>query len=65
MFEYHYGIPGFLIWIFHIIIGLVLFYLGYKIINNQPISQFYALTLIVTGTLAIAYHAHLMFVNMN
>jgi len=65
MFQYHYDAPGFLIWIFHIIIGLVLFYIGYQIINNQKISQFSALTLIVSGTLAIAYHTHLMFVNMN
>lgn len=65
MFEYHYGVPGFLIWTFHIIIGFILFYLGYQIINNQPISQFYAYTLIIVGTLAIAYHAHLMFLNPN
>lgn len=63
MFEYHYNVPGILIWFFHIAIGFILFYLGYEIINHKPISQVSAFILIVTGTLAMAYHTHLMFLS--
>lgn len=60
--EYSYGIPGKFIWSMHIVIGLLLFYVGYRALNGWPVSQILALLLVVLGSLAILYHGHLFYV---
>ena len=58
---YNYGIPGYVIWTFHILFGLFLIYLGYLLLHKQHISENIAVIIIVLGSLASLYHAHLYF----
>lgn len=60
---YHFGIPGIFVWITHILMGIFLVYIGYKVLNNKPISQINSLVLIILGVLAILYHLHLWYDN--
>lgn len=62
---YSFGIPEVAIWIIHVIIGLVLLYTGYALLNHKPLGQFLALSLMFLGVLAIMYHSHLMYLNWN
>ena len=59
--EYHFGVPGILIWITHILSGLILLYIGYVGVNTGKISKNMSLILIVEGTLAALYHAHIWY----
>lgn len=59
MYKYHFGIPGTIIWSTHIVMGLFFAYIGYRLLNKQPIGQAEALTLMFLGMLAFLYHAHL------
>lgn len=63
MNEYHFKVPGWMIWIFHIVFGMFLTYVGYQVLNNKPVHEFIALALIVIGVMAMTYHAHIWFVN--
>lgn len=56
---YNFGVPGPLIWSFHILIGLYLTFLGYRLLNQKSPHQVEAIGLIVTGVLALLYHGHL------
>ena len=59
--EYHFGVPGILIWITHILSGLILLYIGYVGVNTGKISKNMSLILIVEGALASLYHAHIWY----
>ena len=61
---YHFGIPGWFIWVLHIIFGLFLAFTGYKILNKQPINQIMAIAVIVAGVLAVIYHGHIWFIHL-
>lgn len=63
MHPYHFGISGQFIWGFHILMGLYFAFIGYKMLNNQKITQFEALYIMFIGILASLYHAHLWFIN--
>ena len=58
---YSYGIPNQAVWTSHIVIGLIIAYVGYSQLNNYNISQLLALLLIILGVLAMLYHGHLMY----
>jgi len=58
---YSFGLPGPAVWIFHIILGLGLFYVGYNLLNGKDISQWMSLVLIIVGALGAAYHTHLFY----
>lgn len=59
--QYSFGIPGHMIWITHIIIGFILAYIGFVLLNGKHISQIFIVGLIVIGSLAILYHTHLFY----
>lgn len=61
--EYSFGIPGNAIWLTHIIIGIILTYIGYMALNHQPVGQLQSLFLIMLGLGATFYHSHLMYLN--
>lgn len=61
MINYSFGVPSPAIWIFHIIIGFFLAYIGYMLLNNKQISQLFIIELIVLGVFASLYHAHLYY----
>ena len=58
-YYYNYGIPGYVIWIFHILFGISLIYLGYSILHKETISENIGIIIIVIGSLASLYHVHL------
>ncbi len=60
--NYHFEMPGIVIWLFHIIGGLLLAMIGFQSLNNRSMSQLVALSLIVTGIMAAVYHGHIWFV---
>ena len=63
--KYHFGIPGFLIWITHIIIGIFLAYVGYKIVFNKRINNNIGLLLLVVGVMAAIYHGHIWYYHVS
>ncbi len=63
MCRYHCGVPAIEVWIEHIILGLILFYIGYQGVTTGKITKNMSLVLIIFGTLAALYHAHLWFYN--
>lgn len=62
-YQYHYGIPGYAVWISHIILGLYLVYIGYHIVTQVSVNKINGLILITLGTLAFFYHLHLLLLN--
>lgn len=60
---YSFGIPGTFIWALHIIIGIILAYLGYNILNQQPINNNIGILLLIVGASAIFYHSHLWYLH--
>lgn len=62
--SYSYGMPGVIIWTMHIIIGLLILYVGYASLNHYGISQILALILIILGAMAMLYHGHLMYIGL-
>ena len=63
--SYSFGIPGPLLWTTHIIIGLLLIYIGYTLLNNGKIGQLLTILLIVLGSVALLYHGHLFYYYRN
>lgn len=61
MKKYSFGVSGIAIWIFHILIGIFLFYIGYSIIYLQKLNQNIGIILVILGSLSFLYHAHLMY----
>ncbi len=62
---YSFGIAGSLIWSTHIIIGAILAYIGYNIVNQEYIDTNWGILLVVVGVMAMFYHAHLWYLNLN
>jgi hypothetical protein len=62
-YTYHYNLPGYLVWISHILIGAFLLYLGYTVVNTHQIPTWSGTILIILGTLALFYHGHLLILN--
>lgn len=74
MSSYNYGVPGIVIWIFHILFGSFLIFVGWQISrakstpesgdkNKQYVSSippWVGLVLLILGSLALFYHLHLM-----
>lgn len=60
---YHSSVPPKFIWIFHIIIGIIIFYVGYKLTNEVPINKNLASLLQVIGALGAFYHFHIFLKN--
>ena len=71
--SYHYNVPAMFIWIFHILFGGFLIFVGWQIsrakaTKTENKSQQYVsslppwigLVLLILGTLALFYHLHLM-----
>ena len=58
---YSFGIPGSVVWIIHIFIGLILTYIGYTLLNGKEIGQPFIIGLMVVGVLVMVYHSHLFY----
>ncbi len=57
--KYHFGMPGPIIWITHIIIGLFLTYFGYAAMKHKVFPDYIYIVVIILGVLATLYHAHI------
>lgn len=64
MAYYHFGVPGWVIWTLHILIGAFYVYLGYAIVEKKPINKYIGVTLIVIGVLMALYHGHLWYCSL-
>ena len=64
MTTYQFGIPGVVIWSFHILMGLWFVYVGRMALNEGIITRNTALILVVLGALAALYHAHIALYEM-
>ena len=60
---YSFGIPGIVIYALHIIAGLLLLYVGKNALDGNLMNRNIAILLIIIGSLAALYHAHLYFYN--
>lgn len=58
-FEYHFGVPGELIWTFHIIFGAFLVYIGYELSNKRRLPEFVPALLLTMGAMSLLYHGHI------
>lgn len=59
---YHFGVPAVLVWVSHIIIGALMIYLAYLIIEKKPIDKWVGILVLLIGVIAIIYHAHIWYV---
>lgn len=50
------------IFVSHILIGLFLSFIGYKLLNNQPVSKNLTAVLLIIGSMAALYHAHILYI---
>jgi hypothetical protein len=60
---YSFGVPGPAIWLGHIFMGILLFYVGYSLLNGKEIPQWIIIMFLILGPSAILYHAHLFYHN--
>lgn len=56
---YHFGVPGFVVWTSHILIGLYLVYVGWVLYDKKRLDKYAPILLIVLGVLAALYHSHI------
>ena len=61
MAVYAFGVPGIAVWIQHIVLGILLFYIGYVGVTTGEISTNMSLLLIISGSLGGLYHLHLWY----
>lgn len=62
---YHFGIPGYAVWVAHILIGIFLIYVGWALYDKKKIDKYSPIVLIVVGALAALYHAHIWYLEKN
>ena len=58
---YSFGVPGTVVWSSHILIGILLAYIGYLIVEKKHIDKYLGILLIVLGVLAAIYHLHIWY----
>lgn len=60
---YSFGLPGLFVWTTHIIIGILLAYVGYNVLNKKPINPNWGILLLILGVMAGLYHTHIWYLN--
>ena len=63
MSYYSFGIPSFVIYLQHTLIGLYFIYLGYKLIGTFN-NRVHGVILVSLGVLMFSYHAHLWYLSI-
>lgn len=59
---YHFGVPAVLVWSSHILIGILLVYVAYLIIEKKQINKWLGIVLLLIGLIGALYHAHIWYV---
>ncbi len=57
--NYHFNVPGPIVWMSHIIIGLYLMYFGYSTMKHKEFPDYIYISIIIIGILGALYHAHI------
>ena len=60
--KYNFGVPCYVVYSSHILMGLFFAYIGYLLIEGKKINKWISIALVVIGVLAIMYHSHLWYV---
>ena len=58
---YHFGVPAVLVWLSHILIGLLLIYVAYLIIEGKTVNKWIGILLLLIGVIAALYHVHIWY----
>jgi hypothetical protein len=58
--NYNFGVPNYLVFLVHIINGVLMTLLGTQYLKMNEIASLY---LIISGSMASLYHAHLMYIH--
>lgn len=61
---YHFAVPKVFVWVQHIILGCLYFYIGYCGLQGK-ISKNASLFLIISGVIAFLYHGHIWLTHSN
>jgi predicted membrane channel-forming protein YqfA (hemolysin III family) len=61
MATYSFGVPGNAVWLVHICVGLVLFYIGMQLLYKRRVNFTLIMLLIVLGAMVVLYHLHLLY----
>ena len=59
--SYSFGVPGYVVWTSHILIGLYLVYVGWVLYDKKKLDKYTPIVLIVLGVLAMLYHIHIWY----
>jgi hypothetical protein len=64
-YDYNFGVPGVVVWAFHILFGIFLIYLSYMFLEGKcnEMNKYVFVLLMCIGVLAILYHSHLWYVH--
>jgi hypothetical protein len=56
---YHFGVPAMLVWISHILMGILFVYLGYLIIEGKKVDKWIGILVLLIGVIGALYHLHI------
>tara|TARA_B100001059_G_scaffold132746_2_gene132832 strand:- start:5001 stop:5195 length:195 start_codon:yes stop_codon:yes gene_type:complete len=59
MASYHFGVPGYVIWTTHILVGLLFLYTGYTTYQKQKLPEYISVLYLILGVVVILYHGYL------
>ena len=59
--EYHFKLDGQTVWFGHIVMGIILTYIGKQLLDKKEVDQNSSLLLIIMGVLGILYHGHIWY----
>lgn len=61
--NYSNGVPGWMIWSWHILMGALFVYLGYNIARGKQVHPYFGYFLLAEGVVMILYHSSLWWKN--
>ena len=59
MVSYHFGVPGYVIWTTHILVGLLFLYTGYTTYHKHKLPEYISVLYLILGVVVILYHGYL------
>ena len=59
--DYAFGVPSYVIFLLHLLVGVILLYVGSRLLDGKKINRNIILSLIIMGALSPLYHMHIFF----
>ena len=59
MTSYHFGVPGYVIWTTHILVGILFLYTGYTTYHKDKLPEYISVLYLILGVVVILYHGYL------